>query len=182
MHPPTVKSLSLLFTPLFSFPLQHRHPPRMANEKFFENGGRPIDLVDQAQFINAKSKLEDERDVVSPLPSPVSASKPKPKLSAAMIIPVWIVLSSSVIIYNNYLYNTLNFKFPVFLVTFHLGFAVRLHQPTLIFVRSKPSLTIGSRHTRTRTDDAPPRWREGCTPHKGYVYALHSPDRTPLQR
>ena len=27
------------------------------------------------------------------------------------------------IIYNNYLYNTLNFKYPVFLVTFHLAFA-----------------------------------------------------------
>ncbi|KAF8633481.1 hypothetical protein AX15_001408 [Amanita polypyramis BW_CC] len=66
---------------------------------------------------------EDDRD--TPLPTPVSASipKPKPRLSAAAIIPVWIVLSSTVIIYNNYLYNTLNFKFPVFLVTWHLGFA-----------------------------------------------------------
>ncbi|KAI0676376.1 TPT-domain-containing protein [Trametes maxima] len=40
-----------------------------------------------------------------------------------MIIPVWIVLSSAVIIYNNYLYNTLQFRFPVFLVTWHLTFA-----------------------------------------------------------
>ena len=63
------------------------------------------------------------------LPSPVSAAaaRPaanKPKLSAAMIIPVWIALSSAVIIYNNYLYNTLQFRFPVFLVTWHLIFAV----------------------------------------------------------
>ncbi|KAK2461286.1 hypothetical protein APHAL10511_006813 [Amanita phalloides] len=59
------------------------------------------------------------------LPSPVSAtlSKSKPKLSAAAIIPVWIVLSSSVIIYNYHLYNSLNFKYPVFLVTWHLSFA-----------------------------------------------------------
>ncbi|KAF8884867.1 TPT-domain-containing protein [Mucidula mucida] len=40
-----------------------------------------------------------------------------------MIIPVWIVLSSAVIIYNNYLYNTLAFKYPVWLVTWHLTFA-----------------------------------------------------------
>lgn len=62
------------------------------------------------------------------LPSPVSAQtqRSKPKISAAAIIPVWIVLSSSVIIYNNYLYNTLEFKFPVFLVTWHLTFAVRV--------------------------------------------------------
>ncbi|KAH6918035.1 triose-phosphate transporter family-domain-containing protein [Coprinopsis sp. MPI-PUGE-AT-0042] len=60
------------------------------------------------------------------LPSPASAAAPKPakpKLSATMIIPIWIVLSSSVIIYNNYLYNTLKFKYPVFLVTWHLAFA-----------------------------------------------------------
>ncbi|KAF9482328.1 hypothetical protein BDN70DRAFT_444682 [Pholiota conissans] len=64
------------------------------------------------------------------LPSPVNAQPPKAPstaakygLSSAVIIPIWIVLSSSVIIYNNYLYNTLNFKYPVFLVTWHLGFA-----------------------------------------------------------
>lgn len=61
----------------------------------------------------------------SALPSPATASSPsKQKLSATAIIPIWIVLSSSVIIYNNYLYNTLQFRFPVFLVTFHLTFAV----------------------------------------------------------
>ncbi|EIN08469.1 TPT-domain-containing protein [Punctularia strigosozonata HHB-11173 SS5] len=40
-----------------------------------------------------------------------------------MIIPVWIALSSAVIIYNNYIYNTIGFKYPVFLVTWHLTFA-----------------------------------------------------------
>jgi hypothetical protein len=111
------------------------HLFRMSTEKFFENAGRPLEMVEQAQFLNAKPEQEAaERDVVGPLPSPASASssKPKTKLSAAMIIPIWIVLSSGVIIYNNYLYNTLNFKYPVFLVTFHLGFAVRALQPTSI--------------------------------------------------
>lgn len=72
-----------------------------------------------SHFLDAKNRLE------LPLPSPASASsKPqKHKLSAAAIIPVWIVLSSTVIIYNNYLYNTLEFKYPVFLVTWHLSFA-----------------------------------------------------------
>lgn len=65
------------------------------------------------------------------LPSPITAQAPKSqaptaakyKLSATIIIPIWIVLSSSVIMYNNYVYNTRHFKFPVFLVTWHLGFA-----------------------------------------------------------
>ena len=65
------------------------------------------------------------------LPAPITAQAPKSqtptgakyKLSATIIIPIWIVLSSSVIMYNNYVYNTRHFKFPVFLVTWHLAFA-----------------------------------------------------------
>ena len=80
-------------------------------------------------------KAESPRSSSLELPSPVTTSnhqnqqqKSTPtaaryRLSATTIIPIWIVLSSTVIIYNNYLYNTLNFKYPVFLVTFHLGFA-----------------------------------------------------------
>jgi hypothetical protein len=68
--------------------------------------------------------LTSEKDVPSPLPVPVSTQPQKPKLTAVVIIPVWIVLSSTVIIYNNYIYNTLYFKYPVFLVTWHLAFAV----------------------------------------------------------
>lgn len=60
----------------------------------------------------------------APLPHPISTPQQKPKLTAAIIIPIWIALSSSVIIYNNYIYNTLYFRYPVFLVTWHLGFAV----------------------------------------------------------
>jgi hypothetical protein len=67
----------------------------------------------------------DDREDASRLPSPAVAQIPKqkPKLTATIIIPIWIVLSSSVIIYNNYLYNTLNFRYPVFTVTWHLTFA-----------------------------------------------------------
>ncbi|QRV90886.1 sugar phosphate/phosphate translocator [Ceratobasidium sp. AG-Ba] len=84
----------------------------------------------QDKQTTAPAPMSEKLDEVShPLipadKTPVEAvtTKPKVKLSAATIIPIWIVLSSSVIMYNNYLYNTLNFKFPVFLVTFHLFFA-----------------------------------------------------------
>ncbi|KAF7977344.1 hypothetical protein HWV62_23474 [Athelia sp. TMB] len=75
--------------------------------------------------LDAISQIDDmQRPASSSLPAPATAStSKKPKLSAAMIIPLWICLSSAVIIYNNYLYNTLNFKFPVFTVTWHLTFA-----------------------------------------------------------
>ncbi|OJT08126.1 hypothetical protein TRAPUB_981 [Trametes pubescens] len=73
-------------------------------------------------------EVREEKDNGDLLPSPVSATAARPaasksKLSATMIIPVWIILSSAVIIYNNHLYNTLQFRYPVFLVTWHLTFA-----------------------------------------------------------
>lgn len=83
-----------------------------------------LDVQDVLQAKVATSEAPD-------LPAPITAQPPKSqtptaakyKLSAIIIIPIWIVLSSSVIMYNNYVYNTLQFKFPVFLVTWHLGFA-----------------------------------------------------------
>ena len=71
----------------------------------------------------------DRPHALRPRPSltasnPAPQPRPKSKISAAAIIPIWIVLSSGVIIYNNYLYNTMQFKYPVFLVTWHLTFAV----------------------------------------------------------
>jgi len=73
----------------------------------------------------ADQLLSVQKDSNNDLPSPVSAQSPrtKSKVSAAAIIPVWIVLSSAVILYNNHLYSKLNFRYPVFLVTWHLTFA-----------------------------------------------------------
>ncbi|KAH9852239.1 TPT-domain-containing protein [Lenzites betulinus] len=73
-------------------------------------------------------EVHEEKHQGDLLPSPVSATTPRPqasksKVSAAMIIPIWIILSSAVIIYNNHLYNTMQFRYPVFLVTWHLTFA-----------------------------------------------------------
>ncbi|EKM57998.1 uncharacterized protein PHACADRAFT_251946 [Phanerochaete carnosa HHB-10118-sp] len=93
----------------------------MANEKDYAHVSTDVEEK-RDQMLEVELEKEDKQEA---LPSPVSAQtqRSKPKLSAAAIIPVWIVLSSSVIIYNNYLYNTLDFKFPVFLVTWHLTFA-----------------------------------------------------------
>jgi hypothetical protein len=78
------------------------------------------------QLLEVKVASSTDAQGDSPLPTPVTAAPKtnnKPKLSATMIIPIWIVLSSSVILYNNHVYNTLMFKYPVFLVTWHLTFA-----------------------------------------------------------
>lgn len=71
--------------------------------------------------IELDSKLEKGSDI--PLPAVTTQPAPKYKLTAGVIIPIWIVLSMTVILYNNYIYNTIKFKYPVFLVTWHLLFA-----------------------------------------------------------
>ncbi|XAO24084.1 hypothetical protein I312_102874 [Cryptococcus bacillisporus CA1280] len=54
---------------------------------------------------------------------PQDESKKAHQLSAAVIIPIWIVLSSTVILYNKYLYTNLNYPYPIFITAYHLGCA-----------------------------------------------------------
>lgn len=131
----------------FLFPrLSDHHPPQPARHPH-QSDTMPSDK-DYASAPTAEEEkrgqmleveLQEDADA---LPSPVSAATPRPaakKLTAAAIIPVWICLSSAVIIYNNYLYNTLEFKFPVFLVTWHLTFAVRTEAfPPLLVTLMSP--------------------------------------------
>jgi hypothetical protein len=52
----------------------------------------------------------------------ISLGGAKMELKVTYLIPIWIILSSSLIIYNNYIFHTLHFKFPVFLFMWHLIF------------------------------------------------------------
>ncbi|TIC15824.1 hypothetical protein E3Q08_03104 [Wallemia mellicola] len=63
--------------------------------------------------------LESERRS-SPPPAPQPTNSHKPKLSPYVIIPIWIALSSSVILYNKAILSSFKFEYPIFLVTFHL--------------------------------------------------------------
>ncbi|PAV15332.1 TPT-domain-containing [Pyrrhoderma noxium] len=99
----------------------------MDSDKYGERE-RDIDLGEEKSLSLSSSTTSISEDDHNNLPPPVTSApqlngKPKSRHSAAAIIPVWIVLSSAVIIYNNYVYNSLDFKFPVFLVTWHLTFA-----------------------------------------------------------
>ena len=90
------------------------HTLLMPDEKFSEKG----DILPSPVSMTPRSP--------TPGSPPLKVGTSKPRLSATVIIPIWIVLSSAVILYNNYVYNTLMFKYPVFLVTWHLVFAVRI--------------------------------------------------------
>ncbi|KAJ7276071.1 TPT-domain-containing protein [Mycena haematopus] len=83
--------------------------------------GKPEEMVSLASM---KDGLPAQPSLSASLPPPVSAaSKAKPKVTTAVIIPIWMAFSVSVILYNNYLYKELDFQYPVFLVTWHLTFA-----------------------------------------------------------
>ncbi|KAF8187014.1 hypothetical protein K438DRAFT_1973195 [Mycena galopus ATCC 62051] len=85
----------------------------------------------KAEEIMPLASMKDGEPAESPslsasakLPPPVStAPKAKPKITTAVIVPIWMAFSISVILYNNYLYHDLKFQYPVFLVTCHLIFA-----------------------------------------------------------
>jgi hypothetical protein len=64
-------------------------------------------MVERASFLNTKLGHVDESNVVARLRI---TSKPKPKLFVATAIPIWTILSSGIVIYNSYLYNTINFN------------------------------------------------------------------------
>ena len=91
---------------------------------------------DQDSFIAQTEQPPFSNDQSSSLPTPATTpSKPqRTKIPAAAIIPVWIILSSSVILYNNRVYNTYEFRYPVFLVTWHLTFAVSQSLPSSLSV------------------------------------------------
>ncbi|KAK4057689.1 hypothetical protein OIO90_001337 [Microbotryomycetes sp. JL221] len=57
-----------------------------------------------------------------PPPNATTAAQPK-KIWPGYVIMIWIALSSSVILQNAYILNKLQFRFPIFLTTFHLVYA-----------------------------------------------------------
>jgi hypothetical protein len=138
----------------------------------------PVDKEEEVSIplTDAGEKREDA------LPEPATArpSTPsRPKLSAAMIIPIWMILSASVILYNNYLYNTLYFPYPVFTVTWHLIFAVcRL----CLFVLLVLNLHVqGYWNPRIATDNQLIGWCEGCQHYQRCLPPLYPTYRPPVQ-
>ncbi|KAI0479090.1 TPT-domain-containing protein [Xylariaceae sp. FL0804] len=60
------------------------------------------------------------------LPTTSDATKPEPPKATfhpALYVATWISLSSSVILFNKWILDTLDFRYPVILTTYHLTFA-----------------------------------------------------------
>ncbi|KAH8899575.1 triose-phosphate transporter [Thozetella sp. PMI_491] len=61
-------------------------------------------------------------------PDAEKTQPPKPSLHPAFYVIVWISLSSSVILFNKWILDTMNFRYPVILTTYHLTFATIMTQ------------------------------------------------------
>ncbi|GAB7351951.1 hypothetical protein MBLNU459_g2483t1 [Dothideomycetes sp. NU459] len=75
-------------------------------------------------------KQIDDRDTVLPTTNDtveMTASSTY-TLHPAFYIVAWITLSSSVILFNKWILDTANFRFPIFLTTWHLSFAAIVTQ------------------------------------------------------
>ncbi|KAM4059114.1 triose-phosphate transporter family protein [Hirsutella rhossiliensis] len=87
--------------------------------------------------MSAEEKIRISGDVSRPDASPVlptvnpQLEKPQPTKAAlhpALYVLTWIGFSSSVILFNKWLLDTLNFRYPVILTTYHLSFATIVTQ------------------------------------------------------
>jgi drug/metabolite transporter (DMT)-like permease len=74
-----------------------------------------------------------------------SLERAQPKqagISSTVYIVAWIGLSSSVILFNKWILDTLNFRYPVILTTYHLSFATLMTQ-----IMARTTRMLDGRHT-----------------------------------
>lgn len=85
--------------------------------------------VDEKTRTSGESPREQTGSVL-PIVNPEveKAQQPKPSIHPAFYVMVWIALSSSVILFNKWILDTLNFRYPVILTTYHLSFATIMTQ------------------------------------------------------
>ncbi|KAJ5266988.1 sugar phosphate/phosphate translocator [Penicillium angulare] len=81
---------------------------------------------------NEKVRTSGEvvREQTLPTVNPASEKQDAPKAAfhPAVYVSVWITLSSSVILFNKYLLDYANFRYPIILTTWHLTFATIMTQ------------------------------------------------------
>lgn len=88
----------------------------------------------------------DSGSPVLPVVEPEKAQPAKPALPAAVYVVAWIAASSAVILFNKWLLDTKQFKFPIFLTAWHLLFGTIMTQvlartTTLLDGRHKVKMT-----------------------------------------
>ncbi|KAH9908043.1 TPT-domain-containing protein [Xylariomycetidae sp. FL2044] len=82
-------------------------------------------MADEKSRTSGEVPRPEPKGPILPTTNPDSESSqpPKPPVHPAFYVIVWISLSSSVILFNKWILDTLEFRYPVILTTYHLTFA-----------------------------------------------------------
>ncbi|ORX38639.1 triose-phosphate transporter family-domain-containing protein [Kockovaella imperatae] len=89
------------------------------NEKDAESG---VPLMAMPRASDVEKDLSGAHAEVKASPRSAGQAK-KISIPAYIIIPIWMACSITVILYNKYIYDPLQFPYPVFLTTWHLAFS-----------------------------------------------------------
>ncbi|KAK7724032.1 hypothetical protein SLS64_000366 [Diaporthe eres] len=85
--------------------------------------------VDEKTRVSGEVTREQDSPVLPTVNPEVQKSEPaKASIHPALYVVVWISLSSSVILFNKWILDTLEFHYPVILTTYHLTFATLMTQ------------------------------------------------------
>ncbi|KAI1376151.1 TPT-domain-containing protein [Hypoxylon crocopeplum] len=82
-------------------------------------------MADEKSRTSGEVPRPEPKGPILPTTNP-EAEKPQPPkatIHPALYVAVWISLSSSVILFNKWILDTLEFRYPVILTTYHLTFA-----------------------------------------------------------
>ncbi|KAH8907009.1 triose-phosphate transporter [Coniochaeta sp. PMI_546] len=86
--------------------------------------------VEEKTRTSGESPREQTNGPILPTVNPEveKVQPPKAAIPSFVYVIVWISLSSSVILFNKWILDTLNFRYPVILTTYHLSFATIMTQ------------------------------------------------------
>lgn len=95
----------------------------MADSRIQMNGNESeAQKYEMTAELRQADKVDDPL-IANPATSAIPPAADPKKLNPALIICIWIALSSSVILYNKAILYDLKFPYPIFLTTWHLTFA-----------------------------------------------------------
>ncbi|KAI5863394.1 TPT-domain-containing protein [Durotheca rogersii] len=82
-------------------------------------------MADEKSRTSGEIPRPEQKGPILPTTNPEAEKPqpPKPTIHPAFYVATWIGLSSSVILFNKWILDTLEFRYPVILTTYHLTFA-----------------------------------------------------------
>ncbi|KAJ5609173.1 sugar phosphate/phosphate translocator [Penicillium herquei] len=85
-------------------------------------------MSSDGEKVRTSGEVVREQTLPTVNPAAQQAEAPKAAFHPAVYVSVWITLSSSVILFNKYLLDYANFRYPIILTTWHLTFATIMTQ------------------------------------------------------